>query len=112
LTGNRDFVRKYPIATKRATRAILKAAAVCASDPGRAAGVIVARGLTREREYTLEMLRELPYGRWRSYSPADSMRFYGVRLHEAGLIKTPPPRLIAQGSDFRFLNELRKELKG
>jgi len=40
------------------------------------------------------------------------MRFYGVRLHEAGLIKTPPPRLIAQGSDFRFLNELRKELKG
>jgi NitT/TauT family transport system substrate-binding protein len=30
VTGNREFVRKYPVATKRALRAILKATDVCA----------------------------------------------------------------------------------
>jgi len=31
---------------------------------------------------------------------------------EAGVIKSPPNKLIAQGTDWRFLNELKKELKG
>ena len=31
LAGNRDFVNKHPIATKRVLRAILKAADLCAS---------------------------------------------------------------------------------
>jgi len=39
------------------------------------------------------------------------LRFFGVRLHEAGLIKSNPQTLIAQGTDWRFLNELKKELK-
>src|SRR5262245_48715445 len=30
LTGNREFVRKHPVATKRAIRAILKSAEICA----------------------------------------------------------------------------------
>jgi len=58
------------------------------------------------------MMAELPYSRWRGYDPADTMRFYALRLHEAGLIKMPPPRIVSQGSDWRFLNELKKELKG
>ena len=33
LAGNRDFVRKYPVATKRVLRAILKAADLCATEP-------------------------------------------------------------------------------
>ena len=40
------------------------------------------------------------------------MRFYALRLHEAGLIKTSPQKIVAQGTDWRFLNELKKELKG
>jgi NitT/TauT family transport system substrate-binding protein len=36
MTGNRDFVRQHPVATKRALRAILKATDVCALDPTRA----------------------------------------------------------------------------
>jgi NitT/TauT family transport system substrate-binding protein len=40
------------------------------------------------------------------------VRFYALRLHEAGMIKAIPQKLIAQGTDWRFLNELRKELKG
>src|SRR5262249_864403 len=37
LTGNRDFVRKNPMATKRVLRAILKATDFCLSDPAAAA---------------------------------------------------------------------------
>ena len=40
------------------------------------------------------------------------MRFYALRLHEAGMIKSSPQKIIAQGTDWRFLYELRKELKG
>ena len=40
------------------------------------------------------------------------MRFYALRLHEeAGMIKSSPQKLIAQGTDWRFLTAL-KELKG
>src|SRR6266446_5844816 len=37
LAGNSEYVRKYPVATKRALRAILKAAALCPPDPHGAA---------------------------------------------------------------------------
>ena len=40
------------------------------------------------------------------------MRFYALRLHEAGMITSSPQKLIARGTDWRFLNELKKELKG
>jgi NitT/TauT family transport system substrate-binding protein len=40
------------------------------------------------------------------------MRYFALRLHEAGMIKSSPQKIIAQGTDWRFLNELKKELKG
>ena len=39
------------------------------------------------------------------------MRFYALRLHEVGMIKSSPNPLIAEGTDWRFLNELKRELK-
>ena len=39
------------------------------------------------------------------------MRFYALRLHELGMIKTDPKTIIAKGTDWRFLNELKRELK-
>ena len=39
------------------------------------------------------------------------MRFYAPRLHELGMIKTNPNRVLAEGTDWRFLDELRRELK-
>jgi NitT/TauT family transport system substrate-binding protein len=58
-------------------------------------------------------MNEVPYGRWREHHPVDPVRFYSLRLHEAGLIKSSPQKIIAQqGTDWRFLNELKKELKG
>jgi NitT/TauT family transport system substrate-binding protein len=112
LAGNREFVRKYPIATKRAVRAMLKAADVCAAEPERAAQLLVHRGYTKRLDYAVQALREIPYSRWREYDPEDTLRFYALRLHEAGMIKGSPQKIIAQGTDWHFLNELRKELKG
>ena len=54
----------------------------------------------------------IPYGKWRQYDPEDTVRFYALRLREAGVIKSSPQKIIAQGTDWRFLNELKKELKG
>ncbi|PYO03057.1 MAG: ABC transporter substrate-binding protein [Candidatus Rokuibacteriota bacterium] len=111
VTGSREFVAKYPAATKRAIRGILKAADLCATEPDRAARSLVDRKFTPRYDYAVQVLKELPYGRWREYDPEDTIRFYALRLHEAGLLKSNPQKLIAQASDWRFLNELKKELK-
>jgi len=111
-TGHREFVRKHPIATKRALRAILKAADICALEPDRAARALVDGGFTPRYDYALQTMKDLPYNKWRVYDPEDSVRFYALRLREAGMIKSSPQKLIAQGTDWRFLNELKKELKG
>jgi NitT/TauT family transport system substrate-binding protein len=82
VLANRDFVAAHPVAAKRALRA------------------------------ALQTLKELPYGRWREYEPEDTVRFYAPRLHEVGILKSRPHKLIAQGTDRHFLNELKRELKG
>jgi NitT/TauT family transport system substrate-binding protein len=112
MTGNREFVRKHPAATKRALRAILKADQVCALEPERAARLLVDKGVTPSYDYALQTMKDVPYGKWREYDPEDTLRFYALRLHEAGMITSSPQKLIAQGTDWRFLNELKKELKG
>jgi NitT/TauT family transport system substrate-binding protein len=112
IIGHRDFVRQNPVATKRAMRAILKTADLCALAPERAAQGLVDRGFAIKYEYALQLMRYLPYGRWRDYSPEDTVRFYALRLHEAGMLKSTPQKLIAEGTDWRFFNELKKELKG
>jgi NitT/TauT family transport system substrate-binding protein len=112
VAANRDFVRKHPAATKRAVRAIAKGADICAREPERTARFLVDKGYTASYEYALQMLRDVPYGKWRDYDPEDAMRFYALRMHESGLIKSSPQRVIAQGTDWRFWNELKKELKG
>jgi NitT/TauT family transport system substrate-binding protein len=109
--GNRDFVRAHPIATKRYLRAVLKAADICATDPGRAAQRLVDAGFAERYDYALQTLNELPYDRWREFDPEDAMRFYALRLHEAGMIGSTPQQIIADGTDWRFLNELKRELK-
>ena len=111
LASNRDYVRKYPVATKRVLRAILKAADLCASEPAQVARRIVTGGFTSQYDYASQTLSEIPYDKWREYDPEDTMRFYALRLHEAGLIKSSPNKIIADGTDWRFLNELKRELK-
>jgi NitT/TauT family transport system substrate-binding protein len=102
----------HPVATKRALRAMLKAADLCAAEPERAAQLLVENGVTAPYEYVVQTMKEVPYGKWREYNLEDTVRFYALRLHEAGMIKASPQKIIAQGTDWRFLNELKKELKG
>jgi len=111
LVANRDFVASYPIATKRALRAVLKAADICAREPERAARYLVEKAYEPRYEVALEVLKGLPYDRWRQSDPTDTLRFYALRLQEVGMIKSSPQKIIAQGTDWRFLNELKKELK-
>ena len=109
---NRNFARQHPVATKRALRAILKAADLCAADPAGAARTVVAKGYTPEFDYAFPLIKGLPYNLWRTQNHEDSIRFYALRLHEAGMVRSSPKKLIADGTDWRFLNELKKELKG
>jgi NitT/TauT family transport system substrate-binding protein len=112
VVANREYVRRNPVATKRALRAILKADAICARDPERAATAYLGQGYQVSPEFVRQALKEVPFGRWREYDPADSLRFYALRLHEAGMIRSGPQKILAQGTDWRFLNELKKELRG
>ena len=112
VAGNRAFVAQHPVATKRALRALLKATDLCAREPARVAQLLVDQGYAERYEYALQTLQEIPYAKWREYDPEDTVRFYALRLQEAGMLKSTPPKLIAQGTDWRFLNELKKELKG
>ena len=111
VAGHQEFVRKHPVATKRALRAILKGANICALEPERAARSLVNKGLAQHYDYALQAMKDVPYGKWREYAPEDTVRFYALRLHEVGMLKSTPQKLIAQGTDWRFLNELKKELK-
>jgi len=111
VAGHREFVRKHPVATKRAVRAILKAADLCALEPERAARLLVDKAYVSRYDYALQTMQDVPYGRWREYDPEDTVRFYALRLHEIGMIKSSPQKLMAQGTDWRFLTALKKELK-
>jgi NitT/TauT family transport system substrate-binding protein len=110
ISGNREFVRKHPVATKRAMRALLKAVDVCVTAPERAARIVADRGYPYD--YSLQAMREIPYAKWRNYDPEDAVRFYALRLRDAGMIKSSPNKILADGADWRFWNELKRELKG
>jgi NitT/TauT family transport system substrate-binding protein len=112
IVAHKEFVRQYPIATKRAMRAILKASDICALEPEKVARFLVDKGYIERSDYALQSIKEVAYGKWRNFDPGDAVRFYSLRLHEAGLIKSSPQKIIAQGTDWRFLNELKRELKG
>ena len=112
LASNREFVRKNPIATKRVVRAMLRATDLCVSEPTLVAQRMVDRGFTARKDYAVQTLADVPYNRWRDYDPEDTIRFYALRLREAGMLKSSPAKIVADGTDWRFLNEVRRELGG
>jgi NitT/TauT family transport system substrate-binding protein len=110
LAANPEFVRTKPIATKRVVRAILRATDLCVSAPTKVARRIVDRGFTPNYDYAVQTFSDVPYGKWRDYDPEDTLRFYALRLREAGMIKSSPDRIIEEGADWRFLREVRRDL--
>jgi NitT/TauT family transport system substrate-binding protein len=105
-------VRKNPVATKRALRAILKATDICATEPERAARRLVDREFTPRYDYALQTLKENAYDKWREYDAEDTVRFYALRLHEAGFIKSSPQKIIAENTDWRFLSRQSRNQTG
>jgi NitT/TauT family transport system substrate-binding protein len=112
LAVNAAYAEKNPAATKRVVRAILKSADICATEPERVARLLVDGGRTERYDYAVQSLRELPYSNWRDYDPEDTVRFFSLRLHEAGIVRSNPNEIIANGTDWRFVNEIKRELKG
>ena len=111
VAANTEFIRRNPIATKRALRAMLKATDLCFTEPRQVAQRLVEERFTERYDYALQTLNEVPYGVWREYDAEDTIRFYALRLHEVGMITSTPSKIIAEGTDWRFLNELKRELK-
>lgn len=111
VSGNREFVNKYPVATKRALRAMLKATDLCALDPKLAARSLISTGFPIDYERALKVFTEIPYAPWREYDPEDTLRFFALRMHKLEIIKHSPENLVAEIADWRFLNELKQELK-
>jgi NitT/TauT family transport system substrate-binding protein len=109
--SNQDFVRKNPIATKRALRALLKAVDLCASQPESAAQFVVNHGVQAGYDYVLQAVREVGYAKWREYESEDTMRFWSLRLRELGITKSDPKTLLARGTDWRFIDQLKRELR-
>lgn len=113
VTVYRPFRVNNPVATRRALRALLKSADVIAKEPERGAQAMLGLGFIGQPLYeaTLAELRVIPHDVWRKYDPASTLRFYALRLREAGLIESTPEQIISQGTDFRSLRELKRELK-
>ncbi len=113
IVGHSDFIKKNPIATRRALRALLKSNDICASQPEFAARTLVDKKVRKASEfkYIMQAMKEIPYGKWREYNPEDTIRFYALRLRDVGMIKTPPKRFIERHCDWSFLNSLKGELK-
>jgi NitT/TauT family transport system substrate-binding protein len=112
IIGDRDFVRRRPVATKQVLRGILKAASVCELGPNRATKLLAANGYVDTEGYARQALQEPPFTKWREYSSADSAHFNALRIHEAGFLNSSPRKTTARGTDWRLFNELKKELKG
>ena len=111
LVARRNFIQENPAATKRLLRAILKSTDFCAADPAGAAQRLAERAPERSYEMARAIMAEVPYDDWRDYDPEDTLRFFALRLREVGMIKSDPNALIAAGTDWRFLNEIKRELK-
>jgi NitT/TauT family transport system substrate-binding protein len=111
LAATADYVTTHPVATKRVLRAMLKAADLCVSDPKWVAQQLVDDGITDRYDYALAALTDVRFDRWREFDAEDTIRFYALCMHEGGLIKSSPQKIIADGTDWRFLDELKRELK-
>jgi NitT/TauT family transport system substrate-binding protein len=112
ILGRRDFIKNNPIATRKVIRSILKANDIVSQNPTAAAQVLVDRKLRKldDKESMAQAYREIPYDKWRHYSPEDTIRYYALRLKELGIIKHSPQDYISKNTDWSHLASLKKEM--
>jgi NitT/TauT family transport system substrate-binding protein len=109
VASSADYADRYPIATKRIMRATLKAIDLCTTDPQTVVNTAAAGGFASD--YALQTLSDARYDQWRDYDPEDTLRFYALRMQETNAISKSPQEVLARGTDWRFLNELKREMK-
>jgi NitT/TauT family transport system substrate-binding protein len=110
VIANREFVARHPVATARALRAILNGIDLTGRDPDGAVRYLVDNGYTTQPHETLQAVRAIHAAGWRGeYDPEDTLRYYALRLHEAGMIRSSPDKIIQRGTDWRFLAEVRRD---
>jgi NitT/TauT family transport system substrate-binding protein len=74
--------------------------------------MVAENGLGSRYDWAIRAIgSDIRYEVWREYDPEDTVRFYALRLQETGMIESDPQTIIARGTDWRFLNELKQELK-
>ena len=112
ILGRRDFIRNNPIATRKVIRSILRANDLVSQDPEMAAQLLVDRKLRKadDQEFMAQAFREIPYDKWRHYSPEDTIRFWALRLKEIGIIKYSPQEYISKNTDWSHIASLKKEM--
>ena len=112
ILGRRDFIKNNPIATRKVIRSILKANDIVSQDPTAAAQILVDRKLKKldDKESMAQAFREIPYDKWRHYSPEDTIRYYALRLKEFGATKYSPNEIIERNTDWSHLASLKDEL--
>ncbi|MGO4833488.1 ABC transporter substrate-binding protein, partial [Rhizobiaceae sp. 2RAB30] len=112
LASSTDYARRYPVATKSVMRALLKAVDLCVSDPEQVARLAVEKGRGSRIDYAVQAIgSDIRYDKWRDYDPEDTIRFYALRMQETGMINSSAQQIIANGTDWRILEELKRELK-
>ena len=114
IASTKEFVRRHPVTTKRALRAFLKATDLCASDPERVARLLIQRNVPQFYDWhydkVLQELKELPY-QWREFDPEELRSLSCAADDDVGMIRSNPREIIDGHTDWRFLNELKRELK-
>ncbi len=112
MIGTRQFITKYPIATKRALRALMKANDLVARNPAMAAKLIIEKKIRPPalEKPLAQAFSDIPYDKWRHYNPEDTIRFWALRLRELGFTKYSPSEIIAKNTDWSHLSSLKNEL--
>jgi NitT/TauT family transport system substrate-binding protein len=110
LIASRDWAQKYPMAARRATRAILRANDLVARDPAAAVLSAVSQNLLGTTTYdtALAVLKNCRF-EWRDIDAEESLRFYSLRLAETKQVKGVPQQLVAQIASYAFIGELKKQ---
>jgi NitT/TauT family transport system substrate-binding protein len=119
LVAQRDWTRQNPVATKRVTRAIMRAADATVKDLPRAAHegatghfqTLLQHPTALSDEQVISETVAMPSFNWRDLDPEETLRFFALKLGGVKLIKSTPQQIIDKGSDVTYMRQLRTELK-
>ena len=70
----------------------------------------VVTGLFNDESLTTETTAMCTYN-WHDVDPEETFRWFALRLAEAKLITSTPQQILALGTDFTYMRQLRSEPK-